>query len=184
MTHHEIISNEKLNELFLGLNQIEDPAKFLDNTTFDFEFSIRNTFGLSIYEFVANIKNHSLFNGSIQNGQVIIEFGPPIKGVMPQKITLTMEVTKTFNLTEVYENLVFEIKRFGLNTKVETSHDENKYVTSESTTYLSSPQDPFITIGLYYSLEMESVNHFVAVLTRVFDNEILNPFLSEFYVEL
>ncbi|MEO6130964.1 MAG: hypothetical protein ABIQ02_03890 [Saprospiraceae bacterium] len=162
------------------MNLVENPTEYLNNTSLGFEFSIGNTFGLNIYRFKANLNEHSLFNGAIQNGLVIIVFGPPIRDILPQIITITIELTKSFNVKDVYEQLAFEIKLFGLNTKVETNLDEMKQIVSESTTYLSSPQDLFISVELFYSIEGENSNHFVAKFSRAFDNEKLNSFLKEF----
>jgi hypothetical protein len=179
MTYQEIIQNKKLTDLFLGINLIYDPNEIIRLPDPHFEFSILNIFGQYNYQFVAKVNNHILFPNSIRNGQFIVELLPEIKDKLFQKILLTIELDKDFNLPELYENLVFEIKRFGLNTKIETMQNENKEVIFDSIAYLSSPEESPLHIGFSYSLESEEMNHFVVELVRVFNKEKFNSFLKE-----
>jgi hypothetical protein len=177
MTFQEIIQSKQLTELLLGTNLIEEPNEYFNASGLNFEFSINNTFSLAIYQFIAEIHTHLQFSNSMRNGQFIIEFYPG-KDILIQKILLTIELYKEFNLAEIYESLVFEIKRLGLNTKIETTLNENKEVISESIVYLSSPEESPLHIGFYYSIQGEEVNHFVVDLVRAFDKNKFNSFLK------
>jgi|WetSurMetagenome_2_1015567.scaffolds.fasta_scaffold09848_2 hypothetical protein len=178
MTFQEIIQSKKLTDIFLGVNLIEDPNEFLHRDNLNFEFSINNTFSPAIYRFVSVINNHDLFSNSMRNGQFIIEYFHG-KNILVQKILLTIELAKDFNVIELYNDFVFEIKRFGLNTKIEMTQNENKEVISESIVYLSSPEESPLHIGFYFSIEGDEVNHFVVDLARAFNKDKFNSFLQE-----